>query len=292
MAKICGYLYDEYNNPLSDVVVAAVKVPVSQQILSSASFLGSALSGDGTRGGGDANWSAVELLLEFEGTLITDSSSDNRTVTTTGSPTITTDQYRVGAKSCYFNGSNSYFTVALPALTNYTFEWWMRPAARTGVYIRANGGGDYCNIGFGATYLYCLGLTTNVLNTAIPLDEWTHLAVQRSGSQGRMFINGELAYSNNAVGTSAYDCNMQLFGAHDSADANGYIDSVRITSAARYTDAGFTPNEYGYPQSSSSVDPWPEGYYEIDTSYNGKVLVFADREDALITPKIIRTTAV
>ena len=87
-------------------------------------------------------------------------------------------------------------------------------------------------------------LTATVINN----QEWVHLAVVRSGSTVRMYVNGVAANSTShsgTVGDSLLSGNMQLF-----CQQNDYIDEFRITKSARYS-ANFTPSASPFLTSSS-----------------------------------------
>ncbi|MDP6770856.1 MAG: hypothetical protein QF704_09200, partial [Anaerolineales bacterium] len=68
---------------------------------------------------------------------------------------------------------------------------------------------------------------------------WYHVAVSRSGSTCRMFIDGTQVDSDS--NSTAFISDGLLIGAWSSRDWNGYMDEVRISRTARYT-ANFTPS--------------------------------------------------
>jgi hypothetical protein len=76
--------------------------------------------------------------------------------------------------------------------------------------------------------------------SAASADTWYHVAVCRSGTSTKLFIDGTQAgstYSDSTVYTQPND-RVILGGYYDSADYdfNGYIDEVRISKMAHYTD--------------------------------------------------------
>lgn len=80
---------------------------------------------------------------------------------------------------------------------------------------------------------------------------WTHIALCRSGSSTRLFLDGVQTGStytdtNNYLGPA----NRPVIGASGlslgGSALNGYIDDLRITKFARYT-ANFTPPTAAFP---------------------------------------------
>jgi hypothetical protein len=93
--------------------------------------------------------------------------------------------------------------------------------------------------------LYVNNTTTAIQGSALSTGTWYHIAVCKSGSSTKMFVNG------NQSGSTYTDTNTYVAGANrprigSGGDVagnyfNGYIDDLRITRGyARYT-ANFTP---------------------------------------------------
>jgi hypothetical protein len=83
--------------------------------------------------------------------------------------------------------------------------------------------------------------------SAASANTWYHVAVCRSGTSTKLFIDGTQAgstYSDSTVYTQPND-RCILGGYYDSADYdfNGYIDEVRISKMARYTSNFTAPAE-------------------------------------------------
>ena len=138
----------------------------------------------------------------------------------------------------YFNASVSgtgYFFVAHAA----SF------ASNAGFAFLRHGDTDnlrfiYTNDGTGASGYKI----TDSTNTFIPTtNTWYHLAVTRSGSTVRLFINGVVSGSSTQT-TSIYPSTHNITIGTDAAGnypMNGYLSDVRITKGlARYT-SNFTP---------------------------------------------------
>jgi hypothetical protein len=81
--------------------------------------------------------------------------------------------------------------------------------------------------------------------TVIPANTWTHVAVSRSGTTFRLFVNGVVdatATSSSSQTLNAADIFYVGRSGYDSGRiVTGYLDDVRITKGiARYT-SNFTP---------------------------------------------------
>lgn len=92
---------------------------------------------------------------------------------------------------------------------------------------------------------------TSPLN--VPLNQWTHLAASRDGSDiFRMFVDGVLGYSGamsgtiggNNLGVSTWDVGRGIAG--DNGDFDGFFEEIRITKECRYA-AAFTPPTAVFP---------------------------------------------
>ena len=199
----------------------------------------------------------VALLCNFTNAGVVDSTGKNA-LETVGNAQISTTQSRFGGGSMYFDGTGDYAYAVSSAANSalgsgdWTVEFWLytnagsttynvidwRPNATQGAYFSF-----YLNSGT-PTY-YTSSADRIVGGSAIPATTWTHVAVSRSGTSTRMFINGTQSGSTYtdtanylgvvnrpAIGGGGSDTNNTL---------NGYIDDLRVTRGfARYT-SNFTP---------------------------------------------------
>jgi hypothetical protein len=86
-------------------------------------------------------------------------------------------------------------------------------------------------------------------STTVSLNTWTHIAITRSGSTWRCFVNGTLEATATAAVTLYTGTGLISSGANPVGDNSltGYIDELRITKGyARYT-ATFTPPTAAFP---------------------------------------------
>ena len=217
----------------------------------------------------DTNINEVSLLLHGDGTngstTITDSSLTPKTVTAVGNAQISTAQSKFGGSSIAFDGTGDYLET--PNSTdfafgagNFTIEGWVWTGAivpQTMVCHRIGGGPSLTNwlvqtnvgkIAFwasdGATYqVNAMGSSTDVNNS-----QWNHIAITRSGSTFRLFVNGSQEASASWAGSISSTSRVVQIGNDTSTNFfNGYIDDLRITKGvARYT-AAFTPPTAPFP---------------------------------------------
>jgi hypothetical protein len=200
--------------------------------------------------------SNVSLLLHFDGNL-TDSSTTPKTATAFGNLT-TTGMAKFGTSSLALDGSGDYITVPsnteFDLGTSYTIECWIRPAdgswnggiVSRGTYtsssstweglvfsMRRLGSNDFSRFYFYATansneqYI-------DVSNSYFPANQWTHVAMVRSGTSGAIYVNGVSVGTISGLNTNAVSSEDVVIGAWLNSGGvneffNGLIDDVRIT---------------------------------------------------------------
>jgi hypothetical protein len=141
---------------------------------------------------------------------------------------------------------------------DFTVELWLNTniADGAGILTQATGGGAASTSwGFFVGYtsstsidFYLSNVTTYFANTGggvINDNTWHHVAFSRSGSSGKLFVDGTQVGSTLSLGTTALGNGtlpINIGGQGNSTHmSQGYIDDVRITKGyARYT-ANFTP---------------------------------------------------
>jgi len=203
-------------------------------------------------------------LLNFDGTngstTFTDDSGWGHAVTANGNSQISTAQSVFGGSSLYLDGTGDYLTIPVNAPTqfgtgDFTVETWCRFDTLSGViadelptgatasgwqlYYRSTGS----SIAFYAN-------SSNVLqdpsSVRVTTNTWYHIAVTRSGSTARLFIDGEEVAS--ATLTTDLDNGRGVVVGSPQPDRgitnayfNGYIDSLRITKGQALYTSAFTP---------------------------------------------------
>lgn len=204
----------------------------------------------------DPLFASVALLLPMNGangsTTFTDASSSPKTFTRSGSVQISTAQSKFGGASAEFSGSGGTLSASswIYISGDFTIECLMYSTSTADQII---GGHGVQNVqvfrindsGTGNMSFFLNG--TQVFNptpAGITTYQWQHLAICRSGSSTRMFVDGGQIGATNTSWTGAFFFNV--VGGMFSNNFLGYLDEFRVTTAARYV-ANFTPPAAPFP---------------------------------------------
>jgi hypothetical protein len=212
----------------------------------------------------DPNFKNTTLLLQADGTgsgsqnnTFLDGSTNNFFITRNGNTTqgsFSPFSQAPGYWGNYFDGTDDDLSIAsnvnlTPAAGDFTLECWIFPTswASLGSYRSVIGGPVSGCMFFGQTStgfgLRALAVADVVVTTTLPpTNAWTHVAVSRSGTSARLFINGALVAtatdSTNFAQTQVVIANTSVAGTEE---YSGYISNLRfIKGTALYTSA-FTP---------------------------------------------------
>jgi hypothetical protein len=154
--------------------------------------------------------------------------------------------------SVYFDGTGDYLT--LPSSSafsmgtgNFTIEAWIYATSSGTQRIVSSTGNNFefllVNTGSNVylNWYDGVGDTTSGSNY-VPQNSWTHVAVSRSGTSLKLFINGVVSGSStNSVNLpSSPTLYIGRYGGSDTNSFVGYLSNLRITNTAVYT-ANFTP---------------------------------------------------
>ena len=236
--------------------------------------------------GGDADFSSVSLLLLGNGadgsTTFTDSSSNSLTITANGGAEISTANYKFGGASALFDANGDYLSIASNTLLNldgdFTIEAWIYLSSSTPNWPTILGSGQTSFVS-GCSYFMVnsqsssnhrirLGNYTNAVESTglISLNTWTHVAVTRSGTTVRLFIDGVLDSTHTSSLTYHFDNTETQIGKNGWDGTNGQwlgnIDDLRVTKGvARYTSSFTAPTAELLTGSSGSAVTIP---YSID----------------------------
>jgi len=209
-------------------------------------------------GGIGGNDSFTKFLIHCDGadasTTFTDVSGSAHTVTVSSNAQVDTAQSKFGGASLLLNETSDYLSLASSSdwafgtSTDFTIDFWIRPTA-----FGANNGAfainGVCTFQMDATSRIQLFHAANgfsapyLVSSAMSTATWHHLAMVRSGSTTKLYVDGTEAASTGAsmnwtagtfyIGTTHFDPAGGSISAH--------IDEFRISNGvARWTSA-FTP---------------------------------------------------
>jgi hypothetical protein len=194
----------------------------------------------------DAN---TKLLANFTNAGITDATAKND-LETVGNAQISTTQSKFGGSSIYLDGVGDYCALRsnqdlILGSGDFTIECWLYPESQPGAYnaivggnatgqplLSLRGSGTSSSIGFNA---YGSADVFNISYT-FTQNTWVHIAVSRSGTNLRLFINGTQTGST-VTNSTNFSGAITTVGVADNGNylLKGYIDDLRITRFARYT---------------------------------------------------------
>ena len=211
--------------------------------------------------------SSTSLLLNFTNAGIIDYTAQNNIVAV-GSAALSRTVTKFNSRSIYFNGTTDYLSIPTNAALNvstgdFTAECWFNTnsinnagngqtliwlGGNTSAYAGVRLGLDVSGIAFylstdGSTWAVNTGPIGTVLSNT-----WYHVAVTRSGSSFKVFLNGTQVGTTYTQAGTLYAGTLNYIGSLNYTavsgtpfrQMNGYIDDVRITKGvARYT-ANFT----------------------------------------------------
>jgi hypothetical protein len=203
--------------------------------------------------------SGASLHIKGTDASIIDKSQSSNDLTLFGNTTGSTTQVKfAGTKSMYFDGSGDYIKTSastdydLPA--DFTIEAWIYPTALSShrlivdTYSTSQAGSYqlYWRETGNSLAFYSPGdgvLLQDPSSSSILVNTWNHVAVSRSGTSAKLFVNGTVV--DTATNSRDFTHGIPVAIGYQQATSNnyfaGYMQDVRITKGlARYT-ANFTP---------------------------------------------------
>jgi len=207
--------------------------------------------------------SNTSLLLNFTNSGIYDV-TENNTLETVGNARANTTQSKWGGSSIYFDGTGDYLVPNADSSLNsfgsgnFTIEFWVYlNATQTSIFydgraVGTIGAAPSIYVSNNALFYYTNN-ANRITGATLSNTTWTHIAVSRSGTSTRMFINGtqtgstytdSVVYVNYAsrpiIGGDGNNLSSAFF-------LNGYMEDLRVTKGiARYT-ANFTAPTAPFP---------------------------------------------
>jgi len=241
----------------------------------------------------------TQLLVTATGTSdnsnVTDSSTNNHTVTTTGDAVSGTfSPYRHGGYSMYFNGIFDQLNIASHeslgfGTGDFTIEFWTQWG---GTFSSASGGAMVdlrSAVDASATVIYLSTASTGgkitfydgpantEISTGIAITkEWTHIALARESGVWRIFINGTLrasrTSSTNLGSSQPIRIGQGINGWTTAYD--GHISDLRIVKGTAIYTSNFTPpNERLESVPNTSLLTCHLPYYADGSSNNHTVIL-------------------
>lgn len=220
----------------------------------------------GIGGDGDPYWDNVVLALHMDGVNAGVSFPDlkGKIVTVAGNVNTSTAQKKFGTASAYFDGVGDYLELAMSADFNYgtgdfTVECWVYPVARTDTYpiVWASYLNTVADIGLmvmnnGSGQLLYDGTYSNFAASSVPNNVWTHLAVERYGTELALYVNGVKIVSVTRGTTLGRSTAPFYIGNLNNSSTQhrykGYIDDFRMTKGVSRYKGNFTPPLQPFPE--------------------------------------------
>ena len=244
---------------------------------------------------GDEYWDNVSLLVQPEDTITAvdgyfDSSSYNHTITPVGDVKHSTDIRKLGRSSVEFDGETDWLQVDdTPdwdfGSSDWTIEAWVYPKTYSSTVLS-----KWRTIGSPSNSFILMleddgrvkmwtnfncGVSTTTTNatattstTALTLNAWSHVAVQRRGNLVEIFINGVIEDSDSVTGSLCACTELFMIGEFwipiggSPREFTGNLDEVRVSKGiARYNSGGvtsmgtavFTPSEATFSSDSNTL---------------------------------------
>lgn len=221
----------------------------------------------------DAN---TVLLVHFDSDA-SDSSSYNHTPTVNGGA-FQIGQSKLGGGSIYFDGTGDYISIPDHAdldfgTADFTIDLWVRfktLGIGHGFMHRDNGGGNgwqfVWSSASGGQLIFQAGGANLISKTWAPVvDTWYHIAVSRSGTDLRLFVDGTQLSTTETDSTDlTYTSALEIGTGDTGRYLHGWIDELRIMKGyARYT-ANFTAPTAESPVGTATT---VAGVYEVTHTY-------------------------
>ena len=209
----------------------------------------------------------TQLLTNMVNAGIPDLAMQNN-LQTVGDAQVSTSVKKYGTGSLAFDGTGDYLLSNAPSTDlyafgtgNFTIEFWIYFNSVSGtiiLYDPRNTSETNCPVLYmssGVLYFYASG-SNLITGSSLSTSTWYHIALARSGTSTKLFINGTQSGST-YTDTNNYVCQTNrpaiaangygAGGGVGSYPLNGYIDDFRITKGlARYTTT-FTPPTSALP---------------------------------------------
>lgn len=214
------------------------------------------------------------LLLQGDGsdgsTTFTDSSFYNRTVTANGNVQIDTAQSKFGGASILYDGSGDFLNLTgtisdfVFGTGDFTIAMWVRQNVQTGdqglIDFRPSEGAYPCLYLGGGTIKYYVSSADRITGSALSANTWYHVAVCRSGTSTKLFVDGTQVGSTYSDSTNYLQGSSRpvlgIFGTTLSTGSySGWQDSVLVMKGTALYTSNFTAPASAYTVASPIKTP-------------------------------------
>lgn len=222
----------------------------------------------------DPQFNLTTLLLHGDGSnnannnTFLDTSTNALAITRTGTPTQGTfSPFSQTGWSNYFNGSSDYVSTTSSSTAfsfgtgDFTVEMWVNTQAfgNRGLFQSSTTSGGFNSAspptGTGGIQIYLTsgatvgimvnGAWNNTATTVMAVGAWYHIALVRSGTSVKLYINGT---ADSGFGTvtdsSSYTATYAVYGGYFSGSylCNSYISNLRVLKGTALYTGNFTPS--------------------------------------------------
>lgn len=227
---------------------------------------------DGVVTAGDPYWNNVVLAMHMDDVGLTD--AKGHAVTLNGNAARSSTQSKFGGYSAYFDGAGDFLYPVNSGpdfafgTGDFTVEMWVylpslgvnralydgRPTSTNGPYV-------FTYVSTTNTIGFLVSSEARITGTtALAAMTWYHVALCRSGTSTKLFLNGVQEGATYSDGNNYLGAANRPFIGIDSYNSwmsamLGYVDDLRVTKeVARYT-ANFTPPAAAFPHGLSIGAP-------------------------------------
>lgn len=227
---------------------------------------------DGVVTAGDPYWNNVVLAMHMDDVGLTD--AKGHAITLIGNVARSSAQSKFGGYSAYFDGAGDFLYPVNSGpdfafgTGDFTVEMWVYLPSLGVAQVLYDGRPTSTNGPYVLTYVsatntigFLVSSETRITGTtALAAMTWYHVALCRSGTSTKLFLNGVQEGATYSDGNNYLGAENRPFIGIDAYNSSasamlGYVDDLRITKGvARYT-ANFTPPAAAFPHGLSIGAP-------------------------------------
>jgi hypothetical protein len=180
-----------------------------------------------------------------------------------GAAQVDTAQSKFGGASLLLDGTGDALSTAgiVFGTAAFTVEYWIRPTAQSGYDIHWDlRGTPTSNLSpivytLDGTLYVDVGSSTVITGSALSNNTWYHIALARSGSSTKLFVDGTQSGSTYTDSNNYVSAATLYIGELYSLGGNGVVgnmDEFRISNSARYTTT-FTPSTTAFVNDANTL---------------------------------------